>query len=240
MATPAIHFEGLTVRYGARTALAELTAQIPGGSLVALLGPNGAGKSTLLRAILGWHEAAGGRVRLGGEMDRRGRPPARVAYLPQHPEVDWDFPITVRSVVAQGRYDRRWLFRRLGAEDHAAVERALADLDLQPVADRPIRQLSGGQQQRMFLARAVAQDAEILLLDEPFAGLDPRATEELAGLLVRWQAQGRTVVAAVHDLAVARTYFRRALLINTRLIAEGTVDEVLAPIHLRAAFGATP
>ncbi len=235
---PVITCDHLTVRYGARTALAELTAEIPGGSLVALLGPNGAGKSTLLRALLGWHAPAGGAVRFGGRAERRARP--RIAYLPQHPEIDWDFPIGVRSVVAQGRYARRWLFRGRGTEDRAAVERALADLDLLPVADRPIRQLSGGQQQRMFLARAVAQDADVLLLDEPFAGLDPRATAELAALLARWQSQGRTVIAAVHDLAVARTYFPRALLIRTRLIAAGSVEEVLAPAHLHAAFGATP
>lgn len=234
MRAPAIELHQLTVHYGARPALVEVEAQLAGGSLVALLGPNGAGKSTLLRTMLGWHPPTSGAVRIGAGSDREEHP--RIAYLPQHPDIDWDFPIAVRSVVEQGRYGDRGR-RGFGPEEHATVARALSELELTAVADRPIRQLSGGQQQRMFLARAVAQNADILLLDEPFAGLDPRATAELAAILVRWQTEGRTVIAALHDLAVARAYFQQALLINTRLIAAGPVADVLRPENLHAAFG---
>ncbi len=236
MRAPAIELHQLTVHYGARPALVEVEARLAGGSLVALLGPNGAGKSTLLRTMLGWHPPTSGAVRIGAGSERGPRP--RIAYLPQHPAIDWDFPIAVRSVVEQGRYGDRGR-SGFGPEEHASVDRALAELELTAVADRPIRQLSGGQQQRMFLARAVAQNADILLLDEPFAGLDPRATAELAAILVRWQTEGRTVIAALHDLAVARAYFHQALLINTRLIAAGPVAEVLVPTSLQAAFGSS-
>lgn len=229
-----LRFRDVTVRHGRTLALDRVTCDVACGSTTALLGPNGAGKSTLLRTVLGWHPLAGGEIRLGDEHPRHALP--RLAYLPQRHTIDWDFPITVRGVVSQGRWPALGLFRRPGPADHRRVDQALAELDLVAVADRPVRALSGGQQQRVFLARAVAQGADIFLLDEPFAGLDLCATEELGHLFRTWEMQGRTVLAAVHDLALVRAWFRRAVLLDTVLVAAGPVAEVLAEANLDRAF----
>jgi ABC-type Mn2+/Zn2+ transport system ATPase subunit len=226
--------EDVTVRYGRLVALDRVTVNIPCGSLTALLGPNGAGKTTLLRAILGWHRLATGTIRVGDAHTHHLLP--RLAYLPQRQAVDWDFPITVRGVVEQGRYPSAKWYRRLSSHDHACVDRALDELDIRALADRPIRALSGGQQQRVFLARALAQGADIFLLDEPFAGLDVHATSELAHVLRHWEAQGRTVVAVVHDLALARAHFRHGVLLATHLIAAGPIEAVLTDQTIAAAF----
>lgn len=223
------------MRYGARLAVNNLTAAIPCGTSTAIVGPNGAGKSTFLRAILGWHPIEnGGEIRIGDAHAHHQLP--RLAYLPQRHAIDWDFPITVRAVVAQGRYPALRPWQRLRPSDHALIDRALAELGITDLADRQIRMLSGGQQQRVFLARAVAQGADIFLLDEPFAGLDLFATEELTHILRSWVAQGRTVLAAVHDLPLAREHFTHALLLNTALVAVGPVAEVLTDAHIHAAF----
>ncbi len=225
----------VSVRYGARLALEDVTTAIPCGAATAILGPNGAGKSTLLRAMLGWHSLEqGGEIRIGDAHAHHQLP--RLAYLPQRHAIDWDFPITVRAVVAQGRYPALRPWQRLRPSDHAAIDRALGELGITDLADRQIRMLSGGQQQRVFLARALAQGADIFLLDEPFTGLDLYATEELTHILRSWVAQGRTVLAAVHDLPLARTHFTHALLLNTRLIAAGPIAEVLTDAHINAAF----
>ena len=231
-----LRFRDVTVRYGRTVALDRVTVDIPCGSATAILGANGAGKSTLLRAILGWHLPGEGEILLGDAHPQHALP--RLAYVPQRQAVDWDFPITVRGVVAQGRYPALGPFRRFAARDHAAVAAALAELELTALADRPIRALSGGQQQRVFLARAVTQGADIFLLDEPFAGLDLVATEELAYLLRSWRAQGRTVVAALHDLALARQTCNRAVLLANHLVAAGEIETVLTPAHIDLAFHA--
>jgi manganese/zinc/iron transport system ATP- binding protein len=237
---PAAHnilrFHDVTVRYGQRAALDRVSASIPCGSLTAVLGPNGAGKSTLLRAILGWHPLDSGEIRIGDAHTQHVLP--RFAYLPQRHAVDWDFPIKVRAVVEQGRYRSLGLLKRFSAQDREMVERALAELDIVSLADRQIRMLSGGQQQRVFLARALAQGADIFLLDEPFAGLDLHATEELLHILRHWEAQGRTVVAVVHDLPLARQNFTNALLLNGRLVAAGAIESVLSDAHVDEAFRA--
>jgi ABC-type Mn2+/Zn2+ transport system ATPase subunit len=220
-----LRFRALTVRYGPNPALENITLDIPCGSSTAILGPNGAGKSTFLRAILGWQAIAGGEIRLGDAHPQHALP--RLAYLPQRQAVDWDFPITVRGVVEQGRYSALKIFSRLGAADHARVDRALEELGLEKLAERQIRMLSGGQQQRVFLARALAQGADIFLLDEPFAGLDLFACEELTHILRAWEKQGRTVLAAMHDLAV---------LLDGTLVAAGTMADVLSPGNIDRAF----
>jgi len=231
-----LRFSEVTVRHGPVLALDHLSVNIPCGSLTALLGPNGAGKSTLLRSILGWHTLDTGEIRIGDHHTHHQLP--RLAYLPQRHLIDWDFPITVRAVVEQGRYPTLGLFTRFSKTDHACVTRALDELDITALADRQISQLSGGQQQRVFLARALAQGADIFLLDEPFAGLDLHATEELAHILRGWQAQGRTVVAVVHELALAREHFVNAVLLNTRLIAAGEIATVLTPANIDLAYRA--
>ncbi|MDE3084818.1 MAG: metal ABC transporter ATP-binding protein [Verrucomicrobiota bacterium] len=229
-----IRFRGVTIRYGVTLALQGLTVDIPCGSSTAILGPNGAGKSTLLRAILGWHSLTGGEIRVGDAHPQHVLP--RIAYLPQRHAIDWDFPITVRAVVEQGRYPSLKIFGRLGADDHQRVERALAELGLSELADRQIRMLSGGQQQRVFLARALAQGADIFLLDEPFAGLDLFATEELTHILRAWEAQGRTVLAAMHHLEIARHNFTCGVLLDTTLVAAGPIAGVLTPENIDRAF----
>ena len=229
-----LRFTDVTVRHGPVVALDRVTASISCGSLTAILGPNGAGKSTLLRAILGWHPLDTGEIRIGDQHTHHQLP--RLAYLPQRHLIDWDFPITVRAVVEQGRYPALGLFSRFSKTDHAAVDRALDELDIAALATRQISQLSGGQQQRVFLARALAQGADIFLLDEPFAGLDLHATDELAHILRGWQAQGRTVLAVIHDLALAREHFINAVLLNTHLIAAGSIPEVLTPHNIDTAY----
>ena len=229
-----LRFRDVTVRHGQTLALDGITCDIPCGSTTALVGPNGAGKSTLLRAILGWHPLTAGEIRLGDSHPSHVLP--RLAYLPQRQAIDWDFPVTVRGVVEQGRWPTLGFFRRPDSADRQKIDAALEELDLTAVADRPVRALSGGQQQRVFLARAVAQGAAIFLLDEPFAGLDLCASEELGHLFHTWKMQGRTVLAAVHELSLAHTWFRRAVLLDTRLVAAGPTAAVLTEAHLDLAF----
>ena len=224
----------VTVRYGRRLALDHISTQIPCGGLVALVGPIGAGKSTPVRSLLGWLPLAEGEIRLGDHHPRHLHP--RLAYLPQRADVEWDFPISVREVVAQGRWPSLGFFKRFTPAETKKVDEALQEPDLVDLQHEQIRRLSGGQQQRMFLARSVAQGADIFLLDEPFNSLDLAAKAELLHLLQRWLAQGRTVIAAMHDIAIARAHFSHAVLLDTRLIAAGPTAEVLNDAHLDLAF----
>jgi manganese/zinc/iron transport system ATP- binding protein len=229
-----LRFHDVTVCYGRTPALQQVTLDIPCGSSTAILGRNGAGKTTLLRAILGWHPLASGEIRLGDAHPQHLLP--RLAYLPQRQSIDWDFPITVRAVVEQGRFPSLKLFQRMGARDHAIVDRALDELGITEFAGRQIRMLSGGQQQRVFLARALAQGADIFLLDEPFAGLDLFATEELSHILRAWETQGRTVLASMHDLDLARRVFTQGVLLDTTLVASGPIAGVLSPENIDRAY----
>ena len=229
-----IRLHDVTVLYGRVAALRGLTVDIPCGSLTAVVGPNGAGKSTLLRAILGWLPLTAGEIRIGDAHPQHVLP--RLAYLPQRHVIDWDFPITVREVVEQGRYPALRMFHRLGRHDHELVDRALAELALTALADRQIHRLSGGQQQRVFLARALAQGADIFLLDEPLTGLDLFATEELTHIFLNWEAQGRTVLAAMHDLELARKHFTQGLLLATELVAAGPIADVLTEENIHRAY----
>jgi ABC-type Mn2+/Zn2+ transport system ATPase subunit len=229
-----LRFRGVTIRYGRQPALRDVTVDIPCGSLTAILGPNGAGKTTLLRACLGWLPLVSGEIRIGDKHPEHALP--RLAYLPQRHIVDWDFPITVRGVVEQGRYPALKPFARMSGRDRELVDGALQGLELGTLADRQIRRLSGGQQQRVFLARALAQGADIFLLDEPFTGLDRTATEELAHIFKAWEAQGRTVLAAMHDLDLALKIFNRGVLLATSLVAAGPLDAVLTAANIDCAF----
>jgi ABC-type Mn2+/Zn2+ transport system ATPase subunit len=231
-----LRFSGVTVRYGELTALRNVTLGVPCGSSTAVLGANGAGKSTLLRAIVGLRRLSGGEILIGDSHPNHARP--RLAYVPQRHSVDWDFPITVRGVVEQGRYPSLGLLQRLGKADIDQVDAAMEELGILELAERQIRRLSGGQQQRVFLARAVAQGGDIFLLDEPFSGLDIFAVEELARDLRDWEAQGRTVLAAMHDLEIARGSFKRGILLATELIAEGPIGEVLEARNIQRAYHA--
>lgn len=226
--------EGLQVSYRKVLALDDVNFATSCGNRVALVGPNGAGKSTLLKAIAGLVPRSGGTIRWRGTAVKRWS--REFAYLPQREEVDWSFPITVRGLVEMGRYPQTGMFGRFGERDHAAVENALDALDLRDLQQRQIRELSGGQQQRAFLARALAQEAHVLLLDEPFTGLDRNASKQLGDLLERLAHEGRLVLASHHDLASAPKLFDEALLLKTRQIGFGAASEVLSQKHLDRAF----
>lgn len=225
MNTDILRFDGVTVDYGRNRALDDVTLNIHCGDMVALLGPNGGGKSTLLKAALGWRRLARGRVMLGDDHIEHHRP--RLAYLPQRHQVDLDFPITVRALVEQGLFAALGAWRGFGAKEQARVDAAMEELEITALADRPLAHLSGGQRQRVFLARALAQGADIFLLDEPFDGLDPRAQDILAHTLTQWHARHRTVIAVVHDLALVRRLFPHAVLLDRRVLIHGETPAVL-------------
>ena len=230
----AIAVDNLSVAYQHRLVLRGVSFACPPGAIMGVVGPNGAGKSTLFKAILGLVPPAAGSVRLFGEPAHRRR--RQVAYVPQRETVDWDFPATVRDVVMMGRVPHIGWLRRPRPRDDAMVEQALEEVGMRELADRPIGQLSGGQQQRAFLARALAQGAELLLLDEPFVGIDA-ATEELVyQIMGRLRDGGKTIVVVNHDLSAVERYDLLAL-INGRLVACGPPAEVFTPDNIRATYG---
>ena len=204
------------------------------GALAAVIGPNGGGKSTLLKALVGLIRPMQGQVRVFGENPRLVR--RNIAYLAQGEEVDWRFPISVWDVVLQGRMLRRGLWGRLTAEDRARAEAALIEFEIAPLANQQIGSLSGGQRQRVFLARAVAQEADLILLDEPNTGLDARAQHELAEMFIRLRQAGRTIVVATHDLDCLMECFDQVIALKNRVVAEGTPREVLTSDILTALF----
>jgi manganese/zinc/iron transport system ATP- binding protein len=188
--------DDVTVSYGRRVILGHVNADIPRGQIVSIIGPNGSGKSTLLKAIAGLVPLAGGRIRLFDEPIERMR--RRVAYVPQREDVDWDFPVSVRDVVATGRFPVRGWLRRADANDARRIDRALEELAITGLASAQIGELSGGQQRRAFIARALAQDPDVILLDEPMAGIDEQTHDRIIELFDDWRAQGKVVLQATH------------------------------------------
>lgn len=232
---PVVEAEALHVSYGKSPILWDLNFQIPAGVRVALVGPNGAGKSTLLKVALGLLRPMAGRISLFGAPADKVR--KKVAYVPQRETVDWDFPITAEEVVLMGRYGRLPLFGRPRQADKEAAERALALVGMTPFAKRQIGELSGGQQQRLFIARALLQEADLLLLDEPFAGVDLATERVIVELLEKMKGEGKTILVVHHDLPTVNDYFDWALLLNLRLIACGPLQEVYTPENLQRTFG---
>ncbi|MEM9011245.1 MAG: metal ABC transporter ATP-binding protein [Pseudomonadota bacterium] len=226
---------GLTVSYGEKPAIFSVDATFRAGAMTAIIGPNGAGKSTLLKAALGIIP------RLSGEVAMFGQPMAamrdRIAYVPQRASVDWDFPTTVIDVVLMGLYRQVGLLRRLTGQHRATARDCLDRVGMADFADRQIGQLSGGQQQRVFLARALAQGADIYLLDEPFAGVDAATEAAIVDVLKLLRDEQKTVIAVHHDLATVRSYFDHVFLINVRRIAEGSVEEAFTAANLSATYG---
>lgn len=224
----------VTAGYSSEPALEDISFEASCGSTLALIGPNGAGKSTLLNALAGLLPTWSGEILWNGApLDQQRR---EIAYLPQRSEVNWQFPITVRQLVEMGRYPSVGIWRSLNRHDREIVDKALITLNLQDLQHRQIGALSGGQQQRCFLARALAQEAHILLLDEPFTGLDVPGTEALSSLLRSLAAEGRLVIASHHDLATAPQIFDHAMLLRRQLLAAGAVADVLTPENLSLAF----
>jgi ABC-type Mn2+/Zn2+ transport system ATPase subunit len=226
--------EGLCVSYRKVAALDQISFATSCGNRVALVGPNGAGKSTLLKAIAGLVNRTCGVIKWrGSEVKKWSR---EFAYLPQREEVDWNFPITVRGIVEMGRYPQTGMFGRFSKTDGEKVDQAIASLLLEDLQDRQIRELSGGQQQRTFIARAIAQEAHVLLLDEPFAGLDPKASQLLGELIQKLAIEGRLILASHHDMNNVHELFNQALLIDKKLIHFGKCDEVISSETVKRVF----
>lgn len=230
----AVDLRGVYVRFNGRPALEDITLQIEPGQRVAVVGPNGAGKSTLFNLLAGVLDPAAGEVHVHGHTPQRH---VCIAYVTQGSQVDWDFPVTVRDVVMMGRVSEIGLFRRPGRGDRALVDSSLAAVQIAHLAESPIGELSGGQRQRMFIARALAQEADLLLMDEPLAGLDLGSQEKIFALLDDLRRRQVTVLFATHDLNLAAESFERIVLLNQRLVAFGTPDAVLTAEHLSAAYG---
>ncbi len=233
---PALEIRRLTASYGAKPVLWDVDARFPSGALSAVVGPNGAGKSTLLRAALGLVPTDSGQALIAGRPARSALD--RVAFVPQRDEVDWDFPVTVREVVEMGRFRNAGWLRRLKAEDREAVDASLERVGMSAYAGRQIGRLSGGQRQRVFIARALAQGAPLLIMDEPFAGVDARTEAALLELFARLRGEGHSIVVVHHDLETVRAAFDWALVLNVRVVAEGPVGEALRPEVIHRAYGA--
>ncbi len=223
--------QGLTVRYNGDVALDAVSFSIHAGDRVAIIGPNGAGKSTLMQAIMGLIQPQSGRVAIADPGI------SRLGYVPQHQDVNWDFPVTVRDVVMMGRIRRIGWLRWPRKSDWAAVDAALARVQMTDLARRQIGELSGGQRQRVFIARALVQDVDTLLLDEPFSGVDVGAQSGLLAVLDTLHRDGLTILFSTHDLSLAFQRFDTVIALRGRLIASGTPPEVYTPETLTALYG---
>ncbi|MDX2000057.1 MAG: metal ABC transporter ATP-binding protein [Thermoanaerobaculia bacterium] len=231
----AIEVHDLTVAYRTQPVLWDVDLHLPAGHLIAVVGPNGAGKSTLLKAVLGLVKPVTGWVRIFGAPAQQRR--SWVGYVPQRESVDWDFPTTAVDVVEMGLYGQLGWFRRPGRRHRERALECLEKVGIRDLADRQISQLSGGQQQRVFLARALAQDARLYLMDEPFAGVDATTEQAILQLLKELMSEGRTVVAVHHDLQTVREYFDHVVLLNLRLIAAGPVATTFTAENLQRTYG---
>ena len=230
-----LQVENITVAYNGQPVLRDVSFTIPHGTRVAVVGPNGAGKSTLFKALVGLLSVRGGTILIHGLP--LGHHKECVAYVPQREEVDWKFPVTVYDVVMMGRYGNLGWLKRPGKYDHAVVTRCLEQMQMADLARAPIGDLSGGQQQRVFLARALAQEPHILLMDEPFTGVDAATQATTLTLLTQLRDQDVTVLVSTHDLNLASTRFDQVLLLNRRVIALGDAAHVFTPEHITQAFG---
>ncbi|MBM7461327.1 metal ABC transporter ATP-binding protein [Rhodococcus coprophilus] len=240
MTTPALDIDTVTVRYDSVTALDRVSLALAPGRVCGLVGTNGSGKSTLFKTIMGLVRPVSGRVSITGGSTAAARRKGAVAYVPQSEAVDWDFPIGVRDVVMTGRFGRQGFIRRPRPADRAAVEAALDRVGMTDFATRQIGQLSGGQRKRVFVARAIAQEAPLLLLDEPFAGVDTKTQQALTTVIRDLAASGHAVLVATHDLTGLPLLCDEAVLLQRRLLVHGSPDEVLRPENLALAFGASP
>jgi ABC-type Mn2+/Zn2+ transport system ATPase subunit len=230
-----LDIDNISIGYGDKVILRDLSFQVPHGARVAVVGPNGAGKSTLFKALVGILPLQNGRILIHGEV--LGAHKDCVAYIPQREDVDWRFPVTVSDVVMMGRFGQMGWLNRPSSHDKEVVRKSLEQMGIADLATHSIGQLSGGQQQRAFLARAIAQEPHILLMDEPFTGVDVTTQEVTLNLLDHLRSQQVTTIISTHDLNLAATRFDLVLLINHRLIAFGTPQEVFIKENLASAFG---
>jgi ABC-type Mn2+/Zn2+ transport system ATPase subunit len=231
---PILHADGLGMHYESGPALDDVSFELRAGQRVAVVGPNGAGKSTLFKVIAGVLKPTHGQVHVHGSA-----PDGHIciAYVPQRSQVDWDFPVSVRDVVMMGRVGKMGLFRQRRAYDAKIVQQALEVVNLAHLARRQISELSGGQQQRMFIARALAQEAELMLMDEPLTGLDVGSQEDIFEILESLRQRDVTVMVALHDLKLAAERFELVMLLNHQLLGFGPPDQVFEPETLTRAYG---
>ncbi|GAB3530446.1 metal ABC transporter ATP-binding protein [Arthrobacter monumenti] len=235
--TPAITIDTLTVRYGDVLALQSVNMTLQQGRICGLIGVNGSGKSTLFKSIMGLVAPSSGTVKLFGKSPRSSRKNNLLTYVPQSEDVDWTFPVSVHDVVMMGRYGNLGPMRRPHAEDRDAVEYALDRVGLTELAGRQIGELSGGQRKRAFVARGIAQQAKLMLLDEPFAGVDRTSEATMTGLLQQLRGEGKTILISTHDLAGIPKFCDEALLLHQRVLAHGHPEDVLTTDNLARAFG---
>ena len=234
-----IAITSLTVSYDRKTVLSNVFLDIAEGKLFGVLGPNGAGKSTLFKSILGLIKPVSGQVLIDGKTPQEQR--KRIAYVPQKGEVDWQFPATVADVVIMGRYPHRPFWKVLTREDHRLAAEAMELAGIGHLAKRQIGELSGGQQQRVFIARALCQQADIFLLDEPFVGVDVNTEQKIVEILHQLGDQGKTLLVVHHDLSKVKKYFEGVIFINQRLVAAGDTETVFTDENISrsvyASFG---
>ncbi len=233
--TAALEVTNLTVAYDEEPVVEGVSFEVARGRLVGIVGPNGAGKTTMIKAIMDAIPPVSGAVSVGGSTGRAGR--RKLIYVPQRASVDWDFPLTVRDVVMQGRYGELGLLRRPRDEDRRRVAEGLSKVGISDLAERQIGELSGGQQQRVFLARALAQEGEVYLMDEPFQGVDAATESAIIDVLRTLREMDRTVLVVHHDLSTVSDYFDEVLLLNKRLVAQGPTSEVFTPDLLQKTYG---
>jgi manganese/zinc/iron transport system ATP- binding protein len=232
---PPLEVHDLTVAYHKKPVLYGIDLRVSEGGLIGIIGPNGAGKSTLIKAIMGLLPISSGWVKIFGESYAKNC--HRVGYVPQRESVDWDFPVNVMDVVLMGRYGRLRLAQRPTKRDREIAHDCLEQVKMAPFAKRQIGNLSGGQQQRVFLARALAQESDLYLMDEPFVGVDAATETAIIDILRELRSRGKTLLVVHHDLATAKEYFDQLILLNMRLVAFGPTAETFTPEILQKTYG---
>ena len=235
MSANAITVNELTVDYDGVTAIKDVYFAVRAEELTAIVGPNGAGKSTLIKALLGLIPTRTGTISCFGTSPKQYR--KDISYVPQRAQIDWEFPANVFDVVAMGLYGELGLLRRFSSAHKDRVHRALTDVDMADFAARQISQLSGGQQQRVFLARSIVQDSELILLDEPFGGIDAKSEVVIVDILRRQKQNGKSIVAVHHDLSTVKDYFDDVILLNKTVTAFGPVDDVFTKSNVEKTYG---
>lgn len=230
-----IEIKGLSVSYDRKMALSNIYLNIEQGKIHGVLGPNGAGKSTLFKAILGLTAVNTGQIIVDGDTIFNKR--KEVVYVPQKSDLDWQFPVTVLDVVLMGRYPHKRFFQRMNQHDKDLADKALTDMGIKDLKNRQIGELSGGQQQRVFIARALCQEADILLFDEPFVGIDITTEEKIISMMKKLANDGKTLLVVHHDLSTVEEYFDKVILLNQRLVACGDTKTTFTDENISKAYG---
>ncbi|MDT6941566.1 manganese/iron ABC transporter ATP-binding protein [Brucella pseudogrignonensis] len=237
-AAQGLSVKNATVTYrNGHTALRNASFEIPTGTITALVGVNGSGKSTLFKAIMGFVHLAKGDISILGQPVKHALKQNLVAYVPQSEEVDWNFPVLVEDVVMMGRYGHMGMMRIARRADHEAVEKALSRVNMLDFRKRQIGELSGGQKKRVFLARALAQDAQVILLDEPFTGVDVKTEEAIVTLLRGLRDEGRVMLVSTHNLGSVPEFCDRTVLVKNTVLAYGLTEDIFTQSNLEKAFG---